>query len=284
MRADDRPVSEPRDSGEAFDPDQFWEGMHVQYHGFEAVGFVGLGAGFNFWMYHVRRHVLRRALARAGVSLEGATVFEVGAGTGFYVRRWLELGAAHVSGIDLSATAVEALRAEFPTVEFVHGDIAEPPEASYSRRYDLVSSFDVLYHIVDDARFVRALANIGELTRPGGHLLLSDNFLHGPAIRGREQVSRSLMEIDDALEAAGFETVLRLPMFFLMNNPIDSQSHFLRRSWRAIQRICYRSQTAGAVLGAVLFPLELLLTAVASEGPSTELVVCRRRAPRPASR
>jgi SAM-dependent methyltransferase len=277
VSADDRSVSEPRDSAEGFDPEQFWERMHGQYRSFEAVGFVGLGVGFNVWMYRVRRHVLRRALAHAGVSLEGATVLEVGAGTGFYVRRWLELGAAHVSGIDLSATAVEALQAQFPTVEFVRGDIAEPPEELRRRQYDLVSAFDVLYHIVDDARFVQAIANIGQLTRPGGHLLLSDNFLHGPAIRGREQVSRSLAEIDDALAAAGFETVLRLPMFFLLNNPIDSQSRFLRRSWRAIQGTCYRSHAAGAVLGAGLFPLELFLTRVAREGPSTELVVCRRR-------
>lgn len=135
----------------------------------------------------------------------------------------------------------------------------------------------MLYHIVDDARFVRAIANIGELTRPGGHLLLSDNFLHGPAIRGPQQVSRSLAEIDAALAAAGFETVLRLSMFLLMNTPIDSQSRLLRRSWYAIQRICYRSNAAGAVVGALLFPLELLVTAEAREGPSTELVVCRRR-------
>jgi predicted RNA methylase len=78
-------------------------------------------------MYRVRRRVLHRALARAHLSIEGATVLEVGAGTGFYVRRWLKLGAARVSGIDLSATAVEALRAQFPTAEFVRGDIAEPP-------------------------------------------------------------------------------------------------------------------------------------------------------------
>jgi hypothetical protein len=66
-------------------------------------------------------------------------------------------------------------------------------------------------------------------------------------------------------------------MFFLMNTPVDSQSPSLHRSWRAVSRICFRSHAAGAVLGALLFPLELLLTGVVREGPSTELVVCRRR-------
>ena len=107
--------SETRDVGERFDPEQYWEGMHRQNRGFAAVGFAGLGVGFNTWMYRVRRVVLRRALARAGVSAEGSTVLDIGAGTGFYVRTWLELGAAQVTGIDLSDAAVVALRAECPT-------------------------------------------------------------------------------------------------------------------------------------------------------------------------
>jgi SAM-dependent methyltransferase len=211
------------------------------------------------------------------VSVEGAGVLDVGAGSGFYVGTWLDLGAAHVTGLDLSQAAVDALRAEFPAAEFAREDIAEPSEDARGRSYDLVSAFDVLFHIVDDERFVRAIENIAEVTRPGGHLLLSDNFLHGPAIRGRHQVSRSLAEIDEALSAAGFETVARLPMFFLMNTPIDSESRLLASWWRLVSRICHRSHLAGAVLGALLFPFELLLTAVAKEGPSTELVVCRRR-------
>jgi 2-polyprenyl-3-methyl-5-hydroxy-6-metoxy-1,4-benzoquinol methylase len=277
VSADDTSDSEPREVGEPFDPEQYWEGMHRQNRGFAAVGFGGLGVGFNAWMYRVRRIVLRRALGRAGVSVEGSAVLDIGAGTGFYVRRWLELGAARVTGIDLSDAAVEALRAEFPTAEFLRDDIAEASEATLTGRYDLVSAFDVLFHIVDDERFVCAIGNISEVTRPGGHLLLSDNFLHGPAIRGLHQVSRSLTEIEDALQANGFETVLRLPMFVLMNTPIDSESHVMQWWWRAISGICRRSHRTGAVLGALLYPVELLLTALAQEGPSTELVVCRRR-------
>lgn len=277
MSEDDRSASETRDLGEAFDPEQYWEGMHRENRGFAAVGFAGLGVGFNTWMYRVRRVVVRRALRRAALAVRGARVLDVGAGSGFYVRMWLELGAVHVTGLDLSEAAVEALRAEFPTAEFARDDIAEPSKGTRSHSYDLVSAFDVLFHIVDDDRFVRAIENVAGLTRPGGHLLLSDNFLHGPGIRGRHQVSRSLEEIDDALAAGGFETIARLPMFFLMNTPIDSRSRLLHFSWRTVSGICYRSHRAGAVLGALLYPIELFLTAVAREGPSTELVVCRRQ-------
>lgn len=277
MSAGGKSPSDSHDIAEAFDPEQYWEGMHRQNRGFAAVGFAGLGVGFNTWMYRVRRVVFRRAVRRAALSVEGGSVLDVGAGSGFYVRMWLKLGAAQVTGIDLSDAAVQALRDEFPTAEFMQDDIAELSEATRLRSYDLVSAFDVLFHIVDDERFVRAIGNIAEVTRVGGHLLLSDNFLHGPAVRGRHQVSRSLAEIDEALSAAGFDTVARLPMFFLMNTPIDSQSRLLGFSWRMVSRICHRSHRAGAVLGGLLFPPELFLTAVAKDGPSTELVVCRRR-------
>lgn len=274
MSANDRSDS---NLAEPFDPEQYWEGRHRQNTGLAAVGFIGLGVGFNRWLYRVRRIVLRRALARAGVPIEGSTALDIGAGTGFYVRTWLELGASHVTGIDLSDVAVRSLRVEFPTAEFVRDDISEASEATRSRRYDMVSAFDVLFHIVDDERFVRAIGNIAHITRSGGHLLLSDFFLHGPTIRGRHQVSRSLSEIDDALQANGFETMLRVPVFFLMNNPIDSSSRVMHMWWGAVSGICRRSHRAGSILGAVLFPFELLLTAVVREGPSTELVVCRRR-------
>lgn len=276
VSADNSSDSETRDLEEPFDPEQYWEERHRQNCGFAAVGFIGLGAGFNKWLYRVRRIVLRRALARAGVPVEGSVVLDVGAGTGFYVRTWLELGAAQVTGTDLSDVAVRALRDEFPTAEFIRDDIAEASEAMRSRRYDMVSAFDVLFHIVDDERFVLAIGNIAHITRSGGHLLLSDFFLHGPTIRGRHQVSRSLSEIDEVLQANGFETIVRVPVFFLMNTPIDSSSRVMRLWWRGLSGICRRSHRAGAILGALLFPAEVLLTALAREGPSTELVICRR--------
>jgi hypothetical protein len=37
----------------------------------------------------------------------------------------------------------------------------------------------------------------------------------------------------------------------------------------------------GVVVGAMLYPLELLLVARLQEGPSTELMICRRRSDRP---
>jgi len=181
-------------------------------------------------MYRVRRRVLRRAVRRTGTRVEGAAVLDVGSGTGFYVRQWVDLGAASVLGLDLSETAVASLRRALPAAEFLRADVADPPMELAAGQFDLVSAFDVLFHIVDDERFHRSIGNLARLTKPGGHLLFSDNFVHGPARRSRNQVSRPLTEIEGAVLDAGLEIVERTPMFVLMNAPLDARGPLLRQA------------------------------------------------------
>lgn len=270
----DRPPS--LETQTAFDAGRYWEDMHRSNVGFAAVGFGVLGAQFNTWMYRVRRRVLRRAICRAAIEVEGASVLDVGTGTGFYVREWQRLGAAAVTGIDVSQAAVSRLRSEIPEARFLEADVADPIPDALVGGFDIVSAFDVLFHIVDDARFGRAVENLGRLTLPGGHLLLSENFLHGSTLRHHHQVSRTQDEIEHALVAAGFATVSRLPMFVLLNSPVDSEVRLLQLFWRGLAGVSRRNHRLGGLLAAALYIPELLLTKVMQEGPSTELLVCRR--------
>ena len=64
----------------------------------------------------------------------------------------------------------------------------------------------------------------------------------------------------------------------LTNTPVDSDSGFLRRSWTAVNLLVRRGPGYGQVVGALLYPLELALTRILKEGPSTEIVVCRKSA------
>lgn len=203
-------------------------------------------------------------------------MLDVGTGTGFYVREWQRMGAGTVTGIDVSAAAVERLREQIPEAKFLQADISEPPSGDLGGDYDLVSAFDVLFHIVDDERFGRAIDHLGRVTRRGGYLLLSENFLRGTPLRVEHQVSRTRAEIDRALSDAGFEAVVRLPMFVLLNTPVDSRSRSHRVFWRVLAGVSRRNHRLGGLLAAALYVPELILTALVREGPSTELAVCRR--------
>jgi 2-polyprenyl-3-methyl-5-hydroxy-6-metoxy-1,4-benzoquinol methylase len=120
-------------------------------------------------------------------------VLDVGSGTGFYVDQWRDLGIKQVVGLDLTETAVSRLKTAYPDMEFVVADVGAESVPLQRGSFDVVSAFDVLFHIVDDDRYGRALENVSGLLKPGGFFVWSDNFLrHGRRDAGLHQVSRSL--------------------------------------------------------------------------------------------
>jgi len=276
--------------GTPFDNKRYWEDRLREHYSLAGVGYLRLGRRYNEWMYRVRGHVFDRVVQRLNSvngerstvnGWSGAKVLDVGAGTGFYVDRWLRLGAT-VTGLDLTEVAVRELSRCFPAANFVQADIGAPlggrplgerllPPGSF----DAVSAFDVLFHIVDDAAYARAFQNIAALLRPGGWFLWSDNFLRHPTERVAHQVSRSLAESTHAVEAAGFEIIDRVPMFVLMNYPADTTSRLARWGWTAMVAPATMAEPIGWAVGALLYPLERALVRAMKESPSTELMVCR---------
>ena len=112
----------------------------------------------------------------------GADVVDVGCGGGTYTRAWHELGAATVTGVDVSAPILDAARedhAGLPGVSFRPGDAAATglPDACA----DLVFERALIHHVPDlDAVAGEAL----RLLRPGGVVLLQDRTPEDVAVPG----------------------------------------------------------------------------------------------------
>ncbi len=258
---------------EPFDPGRYWQARLERDYSLAGVGWLGLSEPFNRWMYAVRKSVFRRAL-RGLLDPRHARVLDVGSGTGFYVALWKELGVRNITGCDLTAIAVQRLRARFPDARFEQVDISAFP-IPLEGQFDAVSAMDVLYHIVDDERYSQALQNLAKLVAPGGLLVLTENLLHGQASHAAHQVSRSYDEIVGLLRDGGLAIVLRRPLFVLMNTPVDSKSRILELLFARIQLLA-RLRSTGWIVGAALYPIELVLTRLVREGPTTEIVVCRK--------
>src|SRR5262245_1706679 len=102
-------------------------------------------------MYRVRGEVFDRVVDELGTTSgrgRPARVLDVGAGTGFYVDRWLARKAS-VTGVDLTEVSVRNLRERFPAARFIQADIGAPlgpPLADEIGTFDVVSAFDVLFH------------------------------------------------------------------------------------------------------------------------------------------
>jgi SAM-dependent methyltransferase len=258
----------------------YWERRFESGPSLDTVGWLGLGLEFNRWMYRVRARIFRartrRALRASGVAPQSARVLDVGSGSGFYLDLWQRMGIRSVSGCDLTQASVTKLQALFPGVEMSRADIGDESTPFEPGTFDAISCMDVLFHIVDDARYERAIQTCATLLRPRGVLVFTDNFLHRDTIRIAHQASRSLHEIEDAVASAGLTIVERRPVFVLMNTPVDSQNRVLRFCWRALNAVVRRNQALGFPAGLLLYAPELFLTSVLREGPSTEMMICRR--------
>jgi len=255
----------------------WWDRRHAELPAYAAVGCERIGAPFNAWMYRVRRRVFRRVMRRLLPRPDATAVLDVASGFGFYVERWRELGVTDVTASDGAPTALAGLRRRHPHVPAIALDITAERSGLPGRKFDAISAFDVLFHIVDDAAYARAIGNLASLLRPGGLLVLSENFRPDvPRVVSPTQIDRTEADIIGRLRAAGLEPVLRRRMFWLMNEPQNTRSALHWQSWRHLCRALRAWPRLGTLAGAALYPLELALVRRNGPGPSTDLLVCRR--------
>jgi SAM-dependent methyltransferase len=259
-------------------PSAYWEDRHAHTEGLDGVGYLGLNA-LNTWMYRVRAHVFRRLLEPYASRIRGARVLDVGSGTGFLLEQWSKLGAGACVALDVADVACTRLRTSHPGVDVRRLDIGEASEEELGSlgQFDFISAGDVLFHITDDAAYARALANIARCLAPAGRFVFTENFLeHRPRAVSGWQVSRTRLEIERALSAAHLAIEKRVPLFALMNYPVDHEGVLLRGWWSLVSRVARRSRVLSNVIGASLYPIELALLSVLKDSPTTEIAIAVR--------
>lgn len=262
----------------AFDARSYWDTRLRKNWSLHGVGIKNLSHNYNRWLYRVRRAVFRRTVRRHRLTAEQPRVLDIGSGTGFYIHLWQRAGAGQITGMDIADSAVERLRDRYPQHTFTRADIstARPYEPE---TFDVISAFDMLFHIVDDDAYRQAFTHMHDMLRPGGALVFTENFLRASK-RGhaRHFVSRSLASIETVLRQTGFSIRSRDPAFVLMNVPVDASRQWRSNLWRKRIRPLIRNERRGNIVGAALYPLELLLTRLLSESDTTEIMVVRKAA------
>src|SRR5689334_18292137 len=216
-----------------FDPRQYWQDTLSRNFDLRGTGHPGLSEAYNDRCYRLRRFVLEDALRRHRIPVAGHEALDAGCGSGFFVQLWLSKGA-HVTGVDLTDVAVEKLSRRFPLAQFEVGDLASWRP---SRQYDVVSCFDVLFHIVDDASWERALSNLADAVAPGGWFVFTEHFFRKPppgdAVHNK---SRGRSAYETALIARGLAVMDERPTHHLMNRELGF-FRFLNRFPELIYRV-----------------------------------------------
>ena len=178
------------------------------------------------WWFVGRRRIVGSLLQDRLGTRRDLRILDVGCGTG----GMLPLLAAHgrVTGIDPAPAAIHYAKQRYEgTAELLEVDF--PHELPPGRNYDLVTLFDVLEHLDDDAG---ALLAVASLLRPGGLLLITVPALsslwspHDVINQHRRRYTRG--ELRQRVEGAGF-LLERLSYFNSLLFPAVFSARQLRR-------------------------------------------------------
>jgi SAM-dependent methyltransferase len=112
----------------------------------------------------------RRALAiikmLKELRLDHPRILDVGCATGWMTKMLSEFGTAE--GVDLSETAVEAAKKDFPGIKYTAGDLYQIELTS--EPVDLVVCQEVIPHVSDQALLIRRITDV---IKPGGFLIIT---------------------------------------------------------------------------------------------------------------
>lgn len=137
----------------------------------------------------------------------GATVLDLGCGTGAPISQALIERRFHVYGVDASPTLVAAFRARFPSVPVQCAAVEDSD--FFGRTFDAVVAWG-LFFLLDEQAQRSLIKKIAGVLRNGGRLLFtapSENCSWLDAMTGRRSISLGYEEYRKALEAQGLSLV-----------------------------------------------------------------------------
>ena len=226
-----------------FDAGAYWRNRVVSGSDVETVGHRSMGRIYNRQIYERRLEALDAMIERHVAKPAGKLrVLDIGCGSGFYTGYWAARGVSDYVGVDISADTIGHLRGQYPDFEFVCADVTEPGQVELTNlgRFDVVTIFDVLYHIVDERRFANALEQTASLTNVCGILLVMDQLCSKTYQLSRHVVYRDRGEYFESFSECGFD-------------PIDHELlfHFLVPPLSGVRLIDYSTAATFKLLGLV---------------------------------
>ena len=106
------------------------------------------------------------------------SVLDIGSGSGHWVDFYLDVYLARsVTAVEFVPQMAEFLREKYrgrAEVRVLAADVAE--SLPVSETFDVVNAIGVMFHIVDDARWRRALAHMAAVMKPTGVMLVGGDF------------------------------------------------------------------------------------------------------------
>jgi len=184
----------------------------------------------NFW-FRARNELIQWALRDYFPNAK--SFFEVGCGTGFVLAGIGEnFPEIRLAGSEIFADGLVIARARLPKAELY---LMDARRILFESEFDVVGTFDVLEHLVEDERALEQLFNA---TRPGGGLLVTvpqHRFLWSASDQyAMHQRRYNRAELRAKVESAGFQ-IERITSFNSLLLPLMIWSRMLRKGNQDLQ-------------------------------------------------
>jgi ubiquinone/menaquinone biosynthesis C-methylase UbiE len=271
---------------EEYCPKVYWEQRLSGRLDITTVGHLGLGY-YNHWLYKARFRAMQRALRKLPIAISGKALMDVGVGSGAWIPFWGKCGISKIVGLDIAAASVSFLQKKFPQFKFFQGDICSELFSSQEETFDIVTVFDVLFHIVDDKDFHHAISNLSRLIRKGGWVFMSDGFGNNPYGPFYHEYHRTYQQYMSELSRIGLQPAHVEPIFFAMTTPLNASdiklghffSKFVEVTLRMVALIASIRYLAriNHLVGYFLYVLDGALYRVMRTGPGLKILFARKR-------
>jgi SAM-dependent methyltransferase len=267
-------------SAKHFDQKKYWQSRVSGNIDLGVVGYRSLGRGYNEYIYRRRLDVLEKFLGECSKTVEELRVLDVGCGSGFYVDYWRKRGVTHLTGVDISPDSVVLMQKKYPEYSFAVVDATMPDAfTTLGGTYDIVTIFDVIYHVIDDFQAAQLLMNALSVTAQDGNVLLTDTLGDGNYGFVSHVRFRSIGFYEDLLQSANFMSLERLPLFNLLQPPIVRRIGFdyIISGLYYLAGYFYRAHNSiGGLFGSLFYHIDRLFFKFGLSLPNQELLVISR--------
>ncbi|MGE3143132.1 MAG: class I SAM-dependent methyltransferase [Hyphomonadaceae bacterium] len=126
-------------------------------------------------------------------------VVDLGCGYGRVAQAFMDRGFEYL-GVDISPVAIEQARVRAPNGRFVVSDLSG---WASDDQYEVVSILYVLIHFVEERRWADFLTRAVSMAKPGGVLLLADEFPAQRVTPAQHVVTRPLSDYEALFSSLG---------------------------------------------------------------------------------
>jgi len=122
--------------------------------------------------------ILLRFFSIHSIRLDNSIVLDIGSGAGHWIDFYLSLGVEKVIGVDISRSSCQYLRKKYKDnkkVEIINDNICGFLD-DYSGFFNLINAIGVMFHIVDEQKWLETIRQISNSLHQDGLFIASGQF------------------------------------------------------------------------------------------------------------